>query len=118
MRRVSNGVGCMEGGHGWCFYTCWLNIPIFVTHIFTTMQTCAIIRMVFINTSKNRFTCAVMKDDWLHLWGDIYESFWESDNAIPHYVHPEELKEIDAEKAKRWPQEYDAECIKTQQELL
>lgn len=118
MKHVPDGVECNLDGSGWCFVTCWLNIPIFVTHIFTTMQTCAIIRTVFIKTSKNKYTCAVMKEDLKHLWGDIYETFWESDNAHHHYMHPSEVALIDAELKRKWPEEYAIDHKKKEEELL
>jgi len=118
MNRMPDAIGCSENGEGWCFKTCWLNIPIFVTHILTTMQTCAVVRMVFIKTSKNKYTCAIMKEDAAHLWGDIYETFWESDNAHHHYMHPSEVRGIDDELKKRWPERYAIDYKKKQDDLL
>lgn len=118
MNRLEDQVGCSSTGDGWCFRTCWLNIPIFVTHILTTMQTCAVIRMVFIKTSKNVYTCAIMKEDAIHLWGDIYETFWESDNAHHHYMHPSEVREIDKKLKEKWPQRYAIDHKKKEDAVL
>jgi hypothetical protein len=45
-------LGCKPDGEGWCFKKCIFQIPVFMTHVFTTMQTAGIVRAVFVKTTK------------------------------------------------------------------
>jgi hypothetical protein len=55
IQHSGGAVSCTEDNRSWCFTKCSLATPVFITHVFTTMQTAAIVKIVFIKTTK-KFT--------------------------------------------------------------
>lgn len=52
IQHMGEEITCHPEGEGWCFHTCLLTTPIYMTHVLTTMQTAATARSVFIKTTK------------------------------------------------------------------
>jgi hypothetical protein len=59
-----------------------LTTPIYMTHVFTTMQTAAIVRCVFIKTTKKFEKTHEYKRDLNELITDLKHVFWESEHPL------------------------------------
>jgi hypothetical protein len=86
---LSESVECWDKGKysGWCFHDCRLTLPIYMSHVFTTMQTAAIVRVVFIKTTKKWSVI----DDAKEFLNDFLNTVWQEANAI------EEFNELSSE---------------------
>lgn len=73
---------------------CKLTTPIFITHVLTTMQTAAMVRSVFIKTTK-KATSEEMKRSAKQFGSDVYRAIWEKEEAPEyHEDNHEHLEEI------------------------
>lgn len=100
LKFIPGQVTCHENGEGWCFETCLLTTPIYMTHVLTTMQTAAMVRSVFIKTTK-KVTAENLKDDVVKFRKELYNAVWEKENAADHHNCPEEVADIIYEAQKR-----------------
>ena len=65
-------VSCKPDGKGWIFCSCLLTTPMFIVHVFNTMQTAAIVRAVFIKTTKKTTTA----QDYRHFVEELKHIAW------------------------------------------
>jgi hypothetical protein len=90
-------IQCGLEGMGWCFTSCWLTTPIYMTHVLTTMQTAAIVRAVFIKTTK-KATMEETKAELKAFGKELYHMTWVKEDA--HDNHEEDHEEFKVIKAK------------------
>lgn len=82
----ADAVVCRPDELGWCFTKCSYTLPIYFTHVFTTMQTAAIVRAVFIKSIKGSFTESQKK-----LWRNFQHMMEEAESADEQYLEHEDV---------------------------